>query len=162
MLLLYHAYVYLEFLILACTIYILAPTSFELLSAAPPDHSEHSEIAGWNDLYKTQFGTRDVIKVSHSRQMAECIPDARLILIKGATHRAIWHRQEFYLYMMIEFLHKAGLWIKNKKLSLYGICKTIAFNLFFIYLWSSGWQDSNLRPIDPKSSALAKLSHTPI
>lgn len=54
-------------------------------------------------------GTRDVIKVSHSRQMAECIPDARLILIKGATHTAIWHRQEFYLYMMIEFLHKASL-----------------------------------------------------
>ena len=26
----------------------------------------------------------------------------------------------------------------------------------------SGWQDSNLRPLDPKSSALAKLSHTPI
>ena len=25
----------------------------------------------------------------------------------------------------------------------------------------SGWQDSNLRPLDPKSSALAKLSHTP-
>ena len=54
-------------------------------------------------------GTRDVIKVSHSRQMAEYIPDARLILIKGATHTAIWHRQEFYLYMMIEFLHKAIL-----------------------------------------------------
>ena len=26
----------------------------------------------------------------------------------------------------------------------------------------SGWQDSNLRPLDPKSSALAKLSHTPL
>ena len=26
----------------------------------------------------------------------------------------------------------------------------------------SGWQDSNLRPPDPKSGALAKLSHTPI
>ena len=25
----------------------------------------------------------------------------------------------------------------------------------------SGWQDSNLRPLDPKSSTLAKLSHTP-
>ena len=94
--------------------------------------------------------------------MAEYIPDARLILIKEATHTAIWYRQEFYLYMMIEFLHKACLWIKDKKLSLYDICKTIAFILFFIYLWSSGWQDSNLRPLDPKSSALAKLSHTPI
>ena len=33
------------------------------------------------------------------------------------------------------------------------------------YHWTtpakSGWQDSNLRPLDPKSSALAKLSHTP-
>lgn len=29
--LLYHAYVYLEFLILACTIYILAPVQFETL-----------------------------------------------------------------------------------------------------------------------------------
>ena len=57
----------------------------------------------------SETGTRDVIKVSHSRQMAECIPDARLILIKGATHTTIWHHQEFYLYMMIEFLHKAGL-----------------------------------------------------
>ena len=26
----------------------------------------------------------------------------------------------------------------------------------------SGWQDSNLRPPDPKSGALAKLSHTPL
>jgi len=42
-------------------------------------------------------------------KMAEYIPDARLILIKEATHTAIWYRQEFYLYMMIEFLHKAGL-----------------------------------------------------
>ena len=25
----------------------------------------------------------------------------------------------------------------------------------------SGWQDSNLRPPDPKSGTLAKLSHTP-
>ena len=33
--------------------------------------------------------------------------------------------------------------------------------ILYIYLWSSGWQDSNLRPLDPKSSALAKLSHTP-
>ena len=27
--------------------------------------------------------------------------------------------------------------------------------------FESGWQDSNLRPPDPKSGALAKLSHTP-
>jgi len=32
MFLLYHAYVYLEFLILACTIYILAPVTLELTS----------------------------------------------------------------------------------------------------------------------------------
>ena len=31
-----------------------------------------------------------------------------------------------------------------------------------VLVWKSGWQDSNLRPLDPKSSALAKLSHTPI
>ena len=29
-------------------------------------------------------------------------------------------------------------------------------------VFKSGWQDSNLRPLDPKSSALAKLSHTPL
>jgi len=49
-------------------------------------------------------GTRDVIKVSHSRQMAECIPDAKLILVKGATHTAIFHHEKFYLKMICEFL----------------------------------------------------------
>ena len=34
--------------------------------------------------------------------------------------------------------------------------------IYYILSYESGWQDSNLRPLDPKSSALAKLSHTPL
>ena len=37
----------------------------------------------------------------------------------------------------------------------------ICYQNIFKTFCSSGWQDSNLRPLDPKSSALAKLSHTP-
>ena len=43
MFLLYHAYVYLEFLILACTIYILAPTSAYIRSSSLKPHQHTSE-----------------------------------------------------------------------------------------------------------------------
>lgn len=49
-------------------------------------------------------GTRDVIKVSHSRQMADLIPHARLILVNGATHTALFHHEKFYLKIIQEFL----------------------------------------------------------
>lgn len=47
--LLYHAYVYLEFLILACTIYILAP--FSLFGT---EEDRHYGIDRWAKLFKTK------------------------------------------------------------------------------------------------------------
>lgn len=47
MLLLYHAYVYLEFLILACTIYILAPEYVLLEIDKVTFWGEHTTILGW-------------------------------------------------------------------------------------------------------------------
>ena len=42
-------------------------------------------------------GTRDVVKVSHSRKMARLIPHAQLILMKGDTHTAMFVRKQQYL-----------------------------------------------------------------
>ena len=49
-------------------------------------------------------GTRDVIKISHSKQMATLIPDARLVLVHGATHSALFHHEAFYLKIIQDFL----------------------------------------------------------
>ena len=49
--LLYHAYVYLEFLILACTIYILAPHSVtELIETTELLDAYVAEFMRWEDL----------------------------------------------------------------------------------------------------------------
>ena len=56
--LLYHAYVYLEFLILACTIYILAPGSYEQKSVP-------TSKRGSSDLRKTLFQVMDVLIKTH-------------------------------------------------------------------------------------------------
>ena len=49
-------------------------------------------------------GTRDLVKVSHSRLMSRLIPHAQLVLIKGATHTSIFARKQFYLKIILEFL----------------------------------------------------------
>ena len=51
---------------------------------------------------------------------------------------------------------RAGDGNRTHVISLEGWSSTIE-----LHPLKSGWQDSNLRPLDPKSSALAKLSHTP-
>lgn len=49
-------------------------------------------------------GTRDVVKVSHSRRMAHLIPHAQLILMKGDTHTSMFVRKQQYLKIMERFL----------------------------------------------------------
>lgn len=49
-------------------------------------------------------GTRDVVKVSHSRRMERLIPHARLVLVKGATHTSMFAREKEYLKIIREFL----------------------------------------------------------
>lgn len=49
-------------------------------------------------------GTRDLVKVSHSRLMARLIPHAQLVLVKGATHMAMFGRKAFYLKIISDFM----------------------------------------------------------
>lgn len=49
-------------------------------------------------------GTRDLVKVSHSRLMAHMIPNARLILVKGGTHSSLFVKKQFYLKVIQDFL----------------------------------------------------------
>lgn len=49
-------------------------------------------------------GTNDVVKVSHSRQMAKSIPGAQLLLVRGATHLSLFLRKQFYLQVILRFL----------------------------------------------------------
>ena len=51
-------------------------------------------------------GTRDLVKVSHSRLMARLIPRAQLVLIKGATHTSMFGRKAFYLKIIHDFLNQ--------------------------------------------------------
>ena len=49
-------------------------------------------------------GTRDVIKISHSRKMVQLIPHAQLVLVKGATHTSMFGKNQLYLRIIIKFL----------------------------------------------------------
>lgn len=49
-------------------------------------------------------GTKDLVKVSHSRLMSRLIPRAQLLLMKGDTHTSMFVRKEFYLKAIHEFL----------------------------------------------------------
>lgn len=49
-------------------------------------------------------GTRDVVKVSHSRKMAYLIPHAQLILMKGDMHTAMFVRKQQYFKIIESFL----------------------------------------------------------
>lgn len=52
-------------------------------------------------------GTRDLVKVSHSQLMAQLIPNAQLVLVKGATHSSMFGRKSFYLKIISDFLDMA-------------------------------------------------------
>ena len=49
-------------------------------------------------------GTWDVVKVSHSRRMAQLIPKAQLLLVKRATHTSMFGRKQMYLRIIEDFL----------------------------------------------------------
>lgn len=49
-------------------------------------------------------GTKDLVKVSHSRLMSRLIPRAQLLLMKGDTHTSMFVRKEFYLKAIRKFL----------------------------------------------------------
>ena len=52
-------------------------------------------------------GTKDLVKVSHSRLMARLIPHAQLVLVKGATHTSMFGRKSFYLKIIRDFLGRS-------------------------------------------------------
>lgn len=63
-------------------------------------------------------GTRDLVKSSHSRLMAEWIPHARLVLVKKGTHRSVFGHEDFYLEIIKEFLteiQRRVIWINTEK-----------------------------------------------
>ena len=49
-------------------------------------------------------GTHDLIKESHTRFIAKCIPDSQLVLIKGGTHQGFFKKKELYTGAISEFL----------------------------------------------------------
>ena len=53
------------------------------------------ELAGIRAKTMVIAGTRDVIKEAHTRKIADCIPDARLVFVKGSHFIANRHPKEF-------------------------------------------------------------------
>lgn len=49
-------------------------------------------------------GTHDLIKESHTRFIAKCIPDSQLVLIKGGTHQGFFKKKELYTGAISDFL----------------------------------------------------------
>ena len=49
-------------------------------------------------------GTHDVVKTSHSRQMARWIQNAQLVLVKGAGHTAMFGQKQIYMDIIQKFL----------------------------------------------------------
>lgn len=49
-------------------------------------------------------GTRDLIKTSHTRWMAEQIPDSQLRLIEGGTHNVLFSREQQCLKYILDFI----------------------------------------------------------
>lgn len=51
-------------------------------------------------------GTRDLIKTSHTRWMAEQIPNSQLRLIEGGTHKVLFLQEQQCMKYILEFLIK--------------------------------------------------------
>ncbi len=49
-------------------------------------------------------GTHDLIKESHTRFIAKCIPKSRLVFIKGGTHQGFFKKKELYIGEILNFL----------------------------------------------------------
>ena len=49
-------------------------------------------------------GTHDLIKESHTRFIAKCIPDSQLVLIKGGTQQGFFKKKELYTGAISDFL----------------------------------------------------------
>lgn len=54
-------------------------------------------------------GTRDLIRTGHTRQMAEWIPGASLVLFKGAHHLSLFKETDSYVKQIHDFLKEYGL-----------------------------------------------------
>lgn len=54
-------------------------------------------------------GTRDLIKTSHTRWMAEQIPDSQLRLIEGGTHNVLFSREQQCMNYILQFFQKNQL-----------------------------------------------------
>lgn len=54
-------------------------------------------------------GTRDLIRTGHTRQMAEWIPGASLVLFKGAHHRSLFKETDSYIRQIRGFLKEYDL-----------------------------------------------------
>lgn len=50
-------------------------------------------------------GTLDLIKVSHTKWMADNLPKSKLVLIRGGTHGSFFRKQELYLACILDFLN---------------------------------------------------------
>ena len=54
-------------------------------------------------------GTRDLIKTSHTRWMAEQIPNSQLRLIEGGTHKVLFLREQQCMGYILDFLRRNHL-----------------------------------------------------
>lgn len=54
-------------------------------------------------------GTKDLIKTSHTRWMAEQIPHSQLCLLEGGTHQVLFLREQLCLSYILSFLKEKGL-----------------------------------------------------
>ena len=54
-------------------------------------------------------GTRDLIKTSHTRWMAEQIPNSQLRLIEGGTHKVLFLREQQCTGYILDFLRRNHL-----------------------------------------------------
>ena len=83
--LLYHAYVYLEFLILACTIYILAPPTGNL------DSKTSQDVLGLLKVTGRKF-KQTIVMITHNEEIAQMadriirIEDGRILAGGGQIH----------------------------------------------------------------------------
>lgn len=74
------------------------------------DHDEHASLAALRDIPVTLLvGDSDrLTPVSHSRRMAEALPDAELVVVPGAGHSVNITRQELVDAALLRLLERVG------------------------------------------------------